>query len=187
MLPQNASVSIANPLLTSPENCYGSFLWQTACFSPLQPYESVTRQYEDLGIRFTHAIALRPSNPDFMTAGVVIMPIVGRQEIVLNLHRSLLQVQLQVIGSQLVTLSTLDGAGYCVTQGKLQDPTKPERGYGPWQQYLSIETHSVRSIRISSTAPFVIHSLKVCRQEMSRHRISSACETTPRFQNAIKT
>lgn len=179
MLPQNPSASPASQRLTLPENHHCLSRWQTACFSPLQPYESVTRQYECLGVRFAHAIALRPSNPQFMAHlhnaahgmahEVAIMPIAGQNRITLHLRRSILQVQLQVIGSQPVTLSTLDGAGHCVAQGQLHRipavKTQFEAADPAWQQHLMIATHSVRTVYIGSKSPFVIHGLQVLHKE----------------------
>lgn len=177
MLPQTSCVRTTNQSLTQPEKSHCSFPWQTACFSPLQPYESVTRQYESLGVRFAHAIALRPSNPEFMAVpfGVVIMPIAGQKNIVLHLRRSILHVQLQVIGSQPVTLSTLDGSGHCVAQGQLHTPppSKSTAAGDNWQQCLVIKTHSVRTVHIGSTSPFVIHSLQVLHQDKAMGRGST--------------
>ncbi|NJN22999.1 MAG: hypothetical protein HC812_19800, partial [Leptolyngbya sp. RL_3_1] len=142
-----------------PENAPYLSLWQTACFSPLQPYESVTRQYESLGVRFSRAIALRPSNPDFIADpnGLVLMPTNTGQGITLHLRRSIVQVQLQVMGSQPVVLFSLDGAGYCVAQGQLHQPAPLQRfnsnPQGAWQQCLTLATHAVRTVRIGSKAP----------------------------------
>jgi hypothetical protein len=169
MLHPTARVRTANPPLTRPEKRHCSFSWQTAYFDPLQPYESVTRQYESLGVRFAHAIALRPSNPEFVSPSeVVIMPIAGQKDIVLHLRRLVVQVQLQVIGSQPVTLSTLDGSGHCVAQGQLQTPPTSKPTGATWQQCLVIKTHSVRTVHIGSKSPFVIHSLQVLHQGDAR-------------------
>ncbi len=182
MLPKRTGVSTARQMPTPPENHRGLSPWQTACFSPLQPYESVTRQYECLGVRFAHAIALRPSNPDFMAhaQGVAIMPIADQPVITLHLRRSILQVQLQVIGSQPVTLSTLDRAGHCVAQCQLHSPppSQPHRETSDtaWQQCLTIETHSVRTVHIGSKSPFVIYGLQV------RHKDSAAHHPAPRHR-----
>jgi hypothetical protein len=175
MLPPNPSVSPDCQWSTLPENYPYPSLWQTACFSPLQPYESVTRQYESLGVRFIRAIALRPSNPDFIADpnGVVLMPAPASQEITLHLRRSIVQVQLQVMGSQPVTLSSLDRAGYCVAQGQLQQPAPLQRSTDAseraWQQCLTLDTHAVRTVRIGSKAPFVIHNLQVRHQPLPQH------------------
>ncbi|MDA0266314.1 MAG: hypothetical protein O2890_04270 [Cyanobacteria bacterium] len=180
MLPQNPNVSPASQRPTLPEHHHCLSVWQTACFSPLKPYESVTRQYECLGVRFAHAIALRPSNPQFMAPSdhaanhaahkraheVAIMPITGQNKITLHLRRSILQVQLQVIGSQPVTLSTLDGAGHCVAQGQLHRVAQAQGVAGlAWQQHLMISTHSVRTVHIGSKSPFVIHGLQVLHKD----------------------
>lgn len=153
--------------------------WQTLELQRLNNYERVTGQYAALGLHFENAIALQPSNELFMQRGRqrAIMATGNRPQLKFKLDAAILKLQLAVMGTQPVRLSALDGSGFCIAEGETQGVAAdfPQQAHAVVpEQFLSIDAGNVRTLVLTSKAPFLMTWLTVQR----RQRLQEATQRT---------
>jgi len=127
-------------------------------FEVLQPFQPVDRQFVDLGIGFTGAVALRPSNPSFLGPhgpGLGLTPSSGNQQVWLHLHRG--GVRVRVRGYRPLVVCTYDAQGHPTPTGATyhqQDDTP-----GAPIHTVTVSGGSVAAVKLSSSAAYFIEAV----------------------------
>ena len=130
-------------------------------FQALTAFERVTEQYRHLGVRFSDAIALEPSNPAFMpkTGSFVIMPL--GQEMILNasFESPTDWVGAYVCGAGSVILTAFDQTGkilaHVTKQASSSVAPSQTKGSCSWQQ-LELNRCGIAKVMFHSSEPFIL-------------------------------
>ena len=135
-------------------------------FEDLPEFDPVDQQYASLGIHFTGAIAIRPSNPIFIPSSgtMVLMPSKAQQGITAEFCQPLSLVRAIVVGTQPVTLTALDINGQLISQVSIGsyrytwasdlDQLTPLP-----QQHLQLQANEIAAVIFNSDAPFTLDNL----------------------------
>jgi hypothetical protein len=130
-------------------------------FQTLSAFERVTEQYSHLGVRFSNAIAIEPSNPAFLskTGCFVLMPL--GQETILNASfdspRS--WVGAYVCGAGSVILTAFDQKGKILAQvtTAASPSVAPSQGRGSCMgQHLELNRCGIAKVMLHSSEPFIL-------------------------------
>lgn len=132
--------------------------WRLLPIVYLDNFERITGQFASFGLQFENVIAFCPSNPRFMT-GVshkVLMPSGHNKGFKVDIEADVSFVHLWLIGSQEITVSTLNVKGHCIATA--ETPKIAHTGSNdPYpEQSLTIETRMAKTLCIDSKAPFTV-------------------------------
>ena len=137
--------------------------WSCLPLQRLNNFELIHHQFAAQHIWFDSAIALRPSNPAFQTdeSVLTLMPYACDHSLKVQLGRAIDEVDFGYMGSAALTISCLDDQGHCVAIVKTAEnsspPQLPEAEPSRHEiQGITLNTSSARTLRIHSTAPFVL-------------------------------
>ncbi|WP_008318747.1 hypothetical protein [Leptolyngbya sp. PCC 6406] len=167
MLPNQTRVESLPQIPAPPENRRRSAPWHLISFDNTLPYEAITQQYYPLGITVQGGIAVRPSNPQFIPGQrqPVLMPTRGNRGLNLQITQPLVQMEIQLLGSQPVTLVALNGEGHCLALAQTQEQP-PREGDAPLvEQGILLQTRGISRIYLESRAPFVVTQIRVQRSQ----------------------
>lgn len=128
----------------------------------LSPFERVKHQLECFGMRFSGAIALYPSNPNFYENKpyLGLMPAAGRKTIEIDIVKPLQSLALEVRGYYDVRLAALDRDRHILLCCKTFRYRYAETTQAPCET-LVIDLNKVKTLILHSTGPFIVASLKV--------------------------
>lgn len=129
-------------------------------FQELTAFERVGDRYRHLGVTFSEAIALEPSNPTFQprAGSLVLMPLADRRSITVDFCHPVRQLEAYVSGARSVTLTAFDRDGKplcligCSCQGADPDRMLP-------RQQLKLDIEGIAKVMFHSNAPFILEQL----------------------------
>jgi hypothetical protein len=130
-------------------------------FQALTAFEPVTEQYCHLGVRFSDAIALEPSNPAFLpkTGCFVLMPLGQEMILTASFDSPTSWVGGEVCGAGSVILTAFDQTGKILAQvtTKASPGVAANQGKGScfWQQ-LELNRSGIAKVMFHSSEPFII-------------------------------
>jgi hypothetical protein len=133
-------------------------------FTDLKVFESVQDQYQQWGIRFEGAIALRPSNPAFQVepGTIVLVPEAGRSKIAVQFEQLRKWVGAVVTATQQVKLTLLNrdnepiAEQWAGTVQYIQGQQVPNESFP--QHQMELIQNNIAKVEFSSDAPFILHS-----------------------------
>lgn len=137
-------------------------------FEDLIEFDPVEQQYASLGVHFTGAIAIRPSNPIFSpsSGAMVLMPSKTQQGIAAKFCQPIRLIRAIVVGTQPVTLTAFNASGEVISQVSIGsyryvwasdlDQLTPLP-----QQHLQLQVNKISAVIFSSDAPFTLDNLFV--------------------------
>lgn len=130
-------------------------------FQDLKAFERVTDQYQHLGVEFSQAIALSPSNPAFgrPTGSMAVMPPSHQKSITVSFLRSIAKVGAYVSNVRPVTLTAYDKDDNSLGSASSQPCSSLEPGVPLEQQLLELEIEGVAYVTFHSDAPFILNDL----------------------------
>ncbi len=124
-------------------------------FQVLTAFERVTEQYSDLGVRFSDAIALEPSNPAFLpkTGCFVLMPLGHEMILTASFDSPTSWVGGEVCGTGSVILTAFDQTGKILAQVT----TAASQGKGSCsKQQLELNRSGIAKVMFHSSEPFIL-------------------------------
>ena len=135
-------------------------------FQELTAFERVGDRYRHLGVRFSEAIALEPSNPTFRprTGSLVLMPPADRRSITVDFCHPIRQLEADVSGARSVTLTAFDRDGKplclvgCGCEAADTDEMLP-------RQRLKLDIEGIAKVMFHSNAPFILEELSWERRQ----------------------
>ncbi|MBD2090508.1 hypothetical protein H6F67_11650 [Microcoleus sp. FACHB-1515] len=138
-------------------------------FDELTLFESVSEQYQHLGMRVQGAIAIHPSNSAFQPPvdAIALMPEAGNVPIEITFERPVWRIVAIVNGARQIRMTGFDRHSNVVaherTEPRLQHSAELPTGGEtiaafPWHT-LAIEMEGLSRIVFSSDAPFLLQSL----------------------------
>lgn len=142
--------------------------WYCLPLQQLNNFESVHHQFAAQQVWFEAAIALRPSNPYFQAgeASLTLMANPAATGLKMRLGNRITEIDFGYISSAPLTISCLDDQGHCVAIVRTAESTarlhaaQPESGRPAPNQYdiqgITLNPGGARTLRIHSTAPFVL-------------------------------
>jgi hypothetical protein len=173
MLSHRANLSPAPPGTVPPpdrlpQDPFLSLPWHSLPLEGLHPYDRVHRQYASLGLVMAGAMAIRPSNPQFIQPSdrraLVLMPVGQHRGFALELTQPLHQVQVWVRGTGSIALVGLSRDGYCIAHGCTATPVAHHDTAQPLPRtVLTLQTHGVQTLHLESPVPFVVDAIRVQR------------------------
>lgn len=129
-------------------------------FEVLKPFKPVDRQFVDLGIGFTGAVAMRPSNPSFLGPngpGLGLTPSSSNQHIWLHLHRG--GVRVRVRGYRPLAVCTYDAQGHPTSTGATYQQQDDDSPGGAPVHTVIVQAGAVAAVRLSSSAAYFIEAV----------------------------
>lgn len=143
--------NLRTPPTPKPQRCPWPVDW-------LENFETLDSQLSAFGLTFERAIAFRPSNPRFYPGSdnLVIMPDHQSRFLRISVSKSTSQINLWVMGSQVITASALSARGRCVKTVRTSEPEIDDATQVYPQQLISLDTRYIKTIRIESKAPFIL-------------------------------
>ncbi len=130
-------------------------------FEELDMFAAVTTQYQHLGVTFTDAIALMPSNPNFQIrrGDRVLVPRTQEKSITLTFDPMVERVGAYVSGAQPIALTVFaaDGTVLGHACSFQRGAVKEEEGFAP--QRLKIEAVGIAQAIFHSESPFTLDDL----------------------------
>lgn len=136
--------------------------WLCLPLQQLHNFEPVHHQFAAQQVWFDAAIALRPSNPYFQAgeAALTLMADTSATGLKIRLGNRITEIDFGYISSAPVTISCLDEQGHCVAIVKTAESLAqlpPQAASGQYTiQGITLNTGSTKTLRIHSTAPFVL-------------------------------
>lgn len=135
-------------------------------FEDLVEFDRVEHQYACLGIHFTGAIAIRPSNPIFIpsSGAMVLMPSHAQQGITVDFRQPISLIRAIVVGTQPVTLKALDTNGHMISQVSIGSyryvwASELDQLTPLPQQHLQLQAKQIAAVVFNSDAPFTLDNL----------------------------
>lgn len=141
-------------------------------FDELTLFESVSEQYQHLGMHIRGAIAIHPSNCAFQPPvdRIALMP-AGGTSIEITFDRSIRRIMVIVNGARQIRLTGFDRYSNILAHERTstrlrQIPAESLQGGEaiaafPWHN-LTIDSESLSRVVFSSDAPFLLQSLSYC-------------------------
>ena len=129
-------------------------------FQDLKAFEQVTDQYQHLGVQFSQAIALSPSNPAFVprTGSIAVMPLGHHKSITVSFLSSVKKVGAYVSNVRTVTLTAYDEDGNSL--GSVYSScSSAEPGVALDLQLLELEIEAIAYVTFQCDAPFILNDL----------------------------
>lgn len=137
--------------------------WSCLPLQQLNNFDLVSYQFADQQVWFDAAIALRPSNPYFQAgeSSLTLMADTPTASFKVRLGQDITEVDFGYISSAPLTITCLDDQGHCVAIVKTTKPApKLQPQVSESQQYaiqgIALNTGNATTLRIDSTAPFVL-------------------------------
>ncbi|MEO0987132.1 MAG: hypothetical protein AAFY20_16495 [Cyanobacteria bacterium J06639_14] len=132
--------------------------WRLLPIAYLDNFEKMASQFASLGLRFEDAIALRPSNPRFLneSGSMIIMPMGRNRSLKVKVEKSIPKMHLWLVGSQEITVSTLNAHGHCTAMAETSKVSRIEDDESYPEQSLTVDTRMAKVLHIDSKAPFVL-------------------------------
>lgn len=130
-------------------------------FQDLSGFERVTEQYSHLGVHFSDAIALEPSNPAFVakTGNLVLMPLGYEMILSASFDSPTFWMGAYVCGAGSVILTAFDQTGKILAQVS----TTPSSGVAAIQpkgtgigQQLELNRAGIAKVMFHSSEPFIL-------------------------------
>ena len=132
-------------------------------FQDLTAFERVTEQYRHLGVYFSGAIALEPSNPAFppKSTAFVLMPLGHEMIITVTFDTLARRIGAWVCGAGSVVLTAFDSDGKILKQASTTASpwftlSHQERGAWP-QQQLELNQRGIAKVMFHSSSPFILN------------------------------
>lgn len=127
-------------------------------FQQLTAFERVSDRYEHLGVRFSEAIALEPSNPTFGTGYLVLMPVANRKSITAHFNHPVRKLEARVSAASPVTLTAFDRHGNPLCLVSCTCKSEDEQILP--RQRLELEIEGIAKVMFYCEAPFVLEELR---------------------------
>jgi hypothetical protein len=134
-------------------------------FQDLTAFERVTEQYRHLGVYFSGAIALEPSNPAFppQSTPFVLMPLGHEMMITVSFDTLASRIGALVCGAGSIVLTAFDSEGKILKQASTTASpwfalNNQERDAWP-QQQLELNGHGIAKVMFHSNSPFILNNL----------------------------
>jgi hypothetical protein len=143
----------------------------TLSFDQLNPFEPVMGQFKDLGVEFQGAIALKPSNPEFVlrSGSVVLMPQGHKMLITACFKHPVTSVCALVCGSGSIVLTSYDFSGNLVDRASkpadvypIVSSTTSTKLRSTW---LKSNQKGITRVELHSCTPFILSNF--CFQGMA--------------------
>lgn len=134
-------------------------------FQDLTAFECVTEQYRHLGVYFSGAIALEPSNPAFppKSTAFVLMPLGHEMMITVTFDTLASQIGAWVCGAGSVILTAFDSKGKILKQASTTASpwlALSNQEQGAWPQHqLELKQHGIAKVMFHSSSPFIVDNL----------------------------
>lgn len=130
-------------------------------FEDLELFEAVTTQYQHLGVIFTDAIALKPSNPSFQRrrGDRVLVPRTQEKSITLTFEDLVERVGAYVTGAKPIALTIFDQNDQVLAHTCTYQPEDLMKEEGFIPQRLKIEGVGIAKAIFHSEAPFTLDDL----------------------------
>lgn len=154
--------TLVRPLAS--QNLFGTRLtWKFLSIAGLENFESVSNQFASLGLHFEDAIAIRPSNPRFLSNGcqMVVMSADQGKTLKVSLDADVAHTHLWLKGSQTVKVSALNAQGHCMAVAETKSARTAKSAPLYAEEGVLIDTRAAKTLRIESKAPFVLTRLAV--------------------------
>jgi hypothetical protein len=143
------------------------------------PFEPVTDQLQDYGVIFKNAIAITPSNPNFLDypTQLSIMPFGNRRQLQLTLQRPRKAVALCLQGYREFRVDVLDGNGKAVAVAIQPSIWSGETSTEPIQQrsartfckapteHIRLDTAAARELIIFSPGAFLLKAVYLSTEQ----------------------
>jgi hypothetical protein len=158
-------------------------------FENLNPFEQLSDQYLDFGVRFSGAVTLEPSNPSFVphSGTKVLMPMDNLTGITIEFSHPVEQAGVFVAGMKSVVLIALDANNHPITKVSTDadEPFDPSE-YGtqalPYHQ-LQVKGKKIIKMVCFSSAPFILDDLFVEQSAVMCEVKVADCENLTAFKN----
>ena len=164
------------PLQTAPARIHDGRALPLFQFAPFEP---VTDQLQDYGVIFKSAIAITPSNPNFLDYPDQrsIMPCGNRRQLQLTLQRPMKAVALCLQSYREFRVDVLDGDGNAVAVAIQPSPWSVEPSTEPIQQHsartcckaptghIRLDTAAARELMIFSPGAFLLKAIYLSAEQ----------------------
>lgn len=140
-------------------------------FEDLAAFEPVGDRYANLGVHFTGAVALMPSNPAFppRSGSQVLMPVANQLGITVELRHPARRVGAFAIGSQPVKITAFDKDNNRIDRAGTEASCEISRTGQQPHHRLEVQGRDIVKVVFDSAAPFILDDVffycEPCRSE----------------------